>query len=74
MTEALGVADAAAAIKDEATRAILQHNFDRALADDVYGVPSFVCDGELFWGEDATEMFADYLKDREMFKTDAISS
>ena len=28
-------------------------------ADGVFGVPTFVLDGDLFWGEDATDMFAD---------------
>lgn len=25
----------------------------------MFGVPTFVLDGDLFWGEDATDMFVD---------------
>ncbi|MBC8831333.1 2-hydroxychromene-2-carboxylate isomerase, partial [Escherichia coli] len=32
---------------------------DQAIADGVFGVPTFALDGDLFWGEDATDMFVD---------------
>jgi hypothetical protein len=31
------------------------------------GVPSFIIDGELFWGADATEMILDYLRGPQRF-------
>lgn len=55
----LGIADPAAALEDAGVRATLQHNFDRAVADGIFGVPSVLIDGQLFWGEDATDMFVD---------------
>lgn len=60
--------DAAAAIADPIVKAQLQANFDAAVADRVFGVPTFAVDRELFWGEDATDMFVDYLRDRDAFE------
>jgi len=33
----------------------------------IFGVPTLVADGELFWGQDAFDMALDYLKDPEFF-------
>ena len=40
--------------------------------DCVFGVPSLVAGGHVFWGEDATDMFLDYLADPGLFDTEAI--
>ena len=45
----------------------LRANTDEALGLGVFGVPTFVADGELFWGDDATDMFLDYLRDPKLF-------
>ena len=39
-----------------------------ALADGVFGVPSIVTRDEVFWGEDATEMFEAFLADPALFE------
>lgn len=39
----------------------LKKNGEEALAAGVFGVPSFVVSGEVFWGFDATDMLLDYL-------------
>jgi hypothetical protein len=39
----------------------------------VFGVPTFVIDGELFWGADATELVVDFLRDPERFRRDEFS-
>ena len=41
---------------------------DEAIAAGVFGVPSFVADGNLFWGDDATNMFLNYLRDPLLFE------
>lgn len=64
----LGFADAAAAVAAEAVKARLRANTEAALAAGVYGVPTLGLDGELFWGNDATELFVQWLADREMFR------
>lgn len=51
----LGVADAAAAITAPGVKARLKANTDRAIAAGVFGVPTLVLDGRLFWGNDAHE-------------------
>lgn len=38
-----------------------------AIAQGVFGVPTFVIDGEIFWGHDAFEMVLDYLRNPEQF-------
>lgn len=49
----LGVANPAAAIADPAVKAQLRANFDAAIAEGVFGVPTLSLDGRLFWGDDA---------------------
>lgn len=46
---------AAADVKEE-----LRRNTDQAIARGVFGVPTLVLGGELFWGADATRMAADF--------------
>lgn len=62
LAKRLGVADAAALIADPAVKDTLRTNTEDAIAAGVYGVPTFVVDGELFWGFDATDMLLDYLE------------
>jgi 2-hydroxychromene-2-carboxylate isomerase len=67
VAERLGL-DPAAAIADPAVKAQLQANFDAARADGVFGVPTLASAGEVFWGEDATAMFEDWLRDPAAFE------
>ena len=39
----------------------LQAHADEAIAQGVFGVPSFIVDGRLFWGQDALPMLRAYL-------------
>ncbi len=43
---------------------IYNKNRDEAIAGDVFGSPSYVLDGEVFWGQDRIELLADALKSR----------
>jgi hypothetical protein len=45
----------------------LRENFDAALASGVFGVPTMVVDGILFWGEDSLPMLRDYLDNPGLF-------
>ncbi|GAB1594974.1 2-hydroxychromene-2-carboxylate isomerase [Lysobacter claricitrinus] len=65
--------DAATAIAETTVRARLQANFDAAIADGVFGVPTLAMDGDVFWGDDATAMFEDYLHDRAAFEAGEMS-
>ncbi|MBT3926975.1 MAG: 2-hydroxychromene-2-carboxylate isomerase [Rhodospirillaceae bacterium] len=69
LTVRLGLEPAAAEAKisDPEIKQLLKRNTDAALADGVFGVPTLIAEGELFWGVDTTEMFVDWLGDRESF-------
>ncbi|MFN2643728.1 MAG: 2-hydroxychromene-2-carboxylate isomerase [Burkholderiales bacterium] len=51
LTRELGVEEAA--LVAEPIKAALRRNTDEAASRGVFGVPSFVVDGEVFWGADA---------------------
>jgi 2-hydroxychromene-2-carboxylate isomerase len=51
----LGIDDISAAIAAPAVKAQLKANFDEAMAEGVFGVPTLSLDGRLFWGDDAHE-------------------
>jgi 2-hydroxychromene-2-carboxylate isomerase len=58
LTEQLATARSA---QDPVVKAQLQAHTAEALALGLFGVPSFVVDGKLFWGFDALPMLRDYL-------------
>ncbi len=53
------------AVKDE-----LRANTDEAAARGVFGVPSFVADGEVFWGADSIDFLNAYLASRAVIDND----
>jgi len=55
-------AELVAAAKSEASAAVYRANHDEAIAGDVFGSPSYVLDGEVFWGQDRIELLADALR------------
>jgi 2-hydroxychromene-2-carboxylate isomerase len=64
----LGIADPAAAIADPAVKQKLAANGADAIALEIFGVPTLVVDGNLFWGNDATAMALAYLADPALFE------
>ena len=48
----------------------LRNNTEQAAARGVFGVPSFVVDGEVFWGADAIEFVKAVLEDPSLLKSD----
>jgi 2-hydroxychromene-2-carboxylate isomerase len=62
----VGVADPNA-VNEAAVKETLKRNGERAIAAQVFGVPSFVIDGEIFWGLDATDLVIEYLRDPQRF-------
>lgn len=63
----LGIADPAAAIADPAVKAQLRANFDAAIAEGVFGVPTLSLDGRLFWGDDAHDFALACLRDPSLW-------
>ncbi len=70
MCERLGLAPEAAQerIAESGVKAALRSNTDAAIAARVFGVPTVVLDGQIFWGVDALEMLVDYLRDPQAFE------
>lgn len=66
LAASLGIADLAAAIAAPAVKDRLRANFEAALAEQVFGVPTLAIDGELFWGDDAFDFAAACLADRQL--------
>lgn len=50
-------------------KAALIANVDEALSINVFGVPTAVIEGELFWGVDAMDMLLDYLANPMLFES-----
>jgi 2-hydroxychromene-2-carboxylate isomerase len=48
----------------------LRLNTEQAVARGVFGVPSFVADGEVFWGADSIEFLQAFLKDGAVIRND----
>lgn len=52
----------------------LRENTDEAIAASVFGVPTSIVDGHLFWGFDATAMIYAFLNGDPFFESDALSA
>lgn len=64
----LGIAGPENEVVTPAVRAALRGNFDDAVAAGVFGVPTLVAGGEVFWGEDATGLAQAFLRDPGLFE------
>ena len=69
MAEALSIDNPQAVLSDKAVKITLRDNTKKAIAEGVFGVPTFTIGNELFWGEDATKMMLDYINCSELFET-----
>ena len=69
IADALGISDPEAAMSDTSVKDILRSNTEAAIADGAFGVPTFVVEGEVFWGGDATDMMLSFLDNPSLFET-----
>ena len=67
-----GIADVQAALADATVKSTLRSNTDDAIAAGIFGVPTVAIDGQFFWGQDATPMLLDYLKDGSIFSSESM--
>lgn len=67
LAASLGVTDVRTALTAPDVKAALQANFELAMAQQVFGVPTLAIGEELFWGADAHEFAMDYLAHPGMF-------
>lgn len=70
LAERLRVSDADELINAPEVKAQLKRFGDEALAAGVFGVPTLVVEGQLFWGFDATAMAREFLRDPARFSGD----
>ncbi|MGH8494651.1 MAG: 2-hydroxychromene-2-carboxylate isomerase [Gammaproteobacteria bacterium] len=68
----LGVADAWQRIEAPEVKGRLRRHGEEAIAAGVFGVPTFVADGYVFWGLNAGDMLLDYRRDPRLFDSDAM--
>lgn len=66
----LGVDGGEALIADPVVKDRLRKQTEQAIAAGVFGVPTLVCDGHLFWGVDTIDWFNAYWRDPGMFERD----
>ena len=57
-------------VQSEVVKNSLKNNTDDAIAQGVFGVPTFAVDDKVFWGLDAQPMLRDYLLGASWFQTD----
>ncbi len=72
LCESLGVSDGVERVADPAVKARLKQNTQQAIADGVFGVPTFAVNGALFWGFDAVDFLLDYLDDPALLQSEAM--
>lgn len=65
----LKIRDLAATLADDNVKTILRKNTEAAVAQGVFGVPTFRVGDALFWGQDSLDMMLDYMKDPKLFDT-----
>ncbi|WP_287497048.1 2-hydroxychromene-2-carboxylate isomerase [Pandoraea sp. CB10b_02] len=81
LSERLGLSgdDAIARAEAPEVKAALRENTERAIASGVFGVPTFAHDGQLYWGDDATDMFRhclahpDWLRSPEVARLERVT-
>jgi predicted DsbA family dithiol-disulfide isomerase len=59
-----------AAISSPEVKDRLKQNTEDAAARGVFGVPSFVIDGEVFWGADSIDFARAFVADRAVVRND----
>jgi len=68
----LNVSEANELISTPAVKSELKSNGENALKQGVFGVPTLVVNGYLFWGNDSTDLVLDYLANSVMFERPAM--
>ena len=70
IVEALGIGDADALIAVPEIKEKLHENGRQAVEAGVFGVPTFIHDGTLFWGADETDFLLDALADPSLLQSE----
>jgi 2-hydroxychromene-2-carboxylate isomerase len=67
LAASFGITDVREALGAQEVKDALQANFEHAMRDKLFGVPTLAINGELFWGADAHDFAMAYLDDPGMF-------
>jgi 2-hydroxychromene-2-carboxylate isomerase len=67
LVDAAGLARAESRLGDPDIKEALRRNTDRAISEGVFGVPTAVVNGEIFWGYDATDMLFEFCRNPHLF-------
>lgn len=70
----LGIADVGTALASAEVKDTLRGNFDDAVAAQVFGVPTLVINGEIFWGNDAVDFALAVIADPDLLSDPAMRS
>ena len=57
-------------LDEKSLKKILRTNTSKAIENGVFGVPTFVLEGQVFWGGDASDMLLNFIKDPQLFNTE----
>ena len=66
----LDVPDANELIRSDRVKQVLRENTDRAVDLGLFGVPTMLVDGEMFWGVDYFDFLLDYLNNPGLLDDD----
>ncbi len=69
IARAVDISSPETAISAPSVKEALRKNTEEAIADGVFGVPTFVIQDQIFWGSDATIMMLDFLQNPDLFET-----
>lgn len=69
LRQRLGLDDVRAVLADEQVKSRLKENTDTAISKGIFGVPTFLMEDQLFWGQDSLDMMLAWLRDPELFNT-----
>jgi 2-hydroxychromene-2-carboxylate isomerase len=70
LCRSIGVDDGTEASAQLWVKELLRRNTEEAIAAGVFGVPTVIIDGNLFWGEDSLPMLRAYLKEPALFESE----
>ena len=68
LCDSLNVGDGDSLVSNPEIKQALIQNVEEALEAKVFGVPTAVIDGELFWGVDSMDLLLDYLNNPGLFE------
>jgi 2-hydroxychromene-2-carboxylate isomerase len=69
LCETMGYAQGVEAVETATVKDALRRHTEQAISLEVFGVPTFALDGDLFWGEDATDLFLECVASREWLES-----